>query len=90
MRENGFVPLRLIDTNRNRETTAVWMYTQVRGLGVLRLDLHPAWSRDCRKICFNGAPTNDVKSLSPTSVTWWKPFVSEVFWSRLSLKNEEP
>lgn len=55
-RKDGFVPLRLIDTRKNEEKMAAWMYTLGGGLGVLRLDPHPAWSRDGRKICFNGAP----------------------------------
>jgi hypothetical protein len=51
------VPIRLIDTVRNREQKVTTMFA----LGsvnpsVLRLDPHPAWSRDGRKICFNGAP----------------------------------
>ena len=55
-RKDGFVPMRLIDTRKDQERTAAWMYTLGEGLAVLRLDPHPAWSRDGRKSCFNGAP----------------------------------
>jgi hypothetical protein len=55
-RKDSFVPMRLIDTRRDTETAALWMYTLGSGLGVLRLDPHPAWSRDGLKSCFNGAP----------------------------------
>jgi hypothetical protein len=53
---NGEVPLRLIDTEKNDEKTVANIYTLGKGLGVLRLDPHPAWSRSGKKVCFNGAP----------------------------------
>lgn len=54
---DGSVALRLIDTKRNEEK----LVTPIFALGrinpsVLRLDPHPAWSRDGRRSCFNGAP----------------------------------
>lgn len=55
-RKGGFVPMRLIETRNDEERTAAWMYTLGEGLAVLRLDPHPAWSRDGRRSCFNGAP----------------------------------
>jgi Tol biopolymer transport system component len=55
-RDDGFVPMRLIDTRKNTEKTVAWIYTLGDGLAVLRLDPHPAWSRDGSKSCFNGAP----------------------------------
>lgn len=55
-RKDGFVPMRLIDTRKDAEKVAAWIYTLGDGLGVLRLDPHPAWSRDGLKTCFNGAP----------------------------------
>lgn len=53
----GKVPLRLVDPRKDSERTVCTMYT----LGpvkpsVLRLDPHPAWRRDGKQFCFNGAP----------------------------------
>ena len=54
---NGEVPLRLIDTRADRETTVATIYTLGRQeQNILRLDPHPAWSRNFSQICFNGAP----------------------------------
>lgn len=54
---NGEVPLRLIDTRLDREQVAATIFALGRQeFAVLRLDPHPAWSRDGRKSCFNGAP----------------------------------
>jgi hypothetical protein len=54
---NGEVPLRLIDTRTNKERVVTTMFTLgEKNPGVLRLDPHPAWSRDGRRVCFNGAP----------------------------------
>ncbi len=54
---NGEVPLRLIDTRADRETTVANMYTLGKqDQSILRLDPHPAWSRDGKQLCFNGAP----------------------------------
>jgi hypothetical protein len=51
------VPIRLFDTAQQKDHKVTTIFT----LGsvnpsVLRLDPHPAWSRDGRKVCFNGAP----------------------------------
>jgi hypothetical protein len=49
------VPLRLVDLGAGREE----LICTVNTLGVdgpLRLDPHPAWSRDYTRVCFNGAP----------------------------------
>ena len=54
---NGEVPLRLIDSQADRETTLATIYTLGRQEhNILRLDPHPAWSRDYKRFCFNGAP----------------------------------
>ncbi|WP_340118938.1 hypothetical protein [Pelagibius sp. 7325] len=51
----GEVPLRLVDLGAEEETTLCTVNTL--GIdGPLRLDPHPAWSRDFKRICFNGAP----------------------------------
>jgi hypothetical protein len=54
--ENGEVPMRLIDTKEDREQTVATIFTLGTGLAVLRLDPHPAWSRDGKQSCFNGSP----------------------------------
>jgi hypothetical protein len=54
---NHEVPLRLIDTRTDRDRTLATIFTLgPKNPGVLRLDPHPAWGRDGRKACFNGAP----------------------------------
>jgi Tol biopolymer transport system component len=54
---NGEVPLRLIDTRTNSERTVATMFTLGEAANsILRLDPHPAWSRDGKQVCFNGAP----------------------------------
>jgi len=54
---NGEVPLRLIDTRTDRESTVATIYTLGKqDQSILRLDPHPAWSRDGKQVCFNGAP----------------------------------
>ena len=54
------VPIRLLDTRSDEVEVICNMYTLGRegdlGRGILRLDPHPAWSRDYEKVCFNGAP----------------------------------
>lgn len=66
--ENGEVPIRLIDLERDEERTVCRIFTDLAGKAGLdsykvkeggshfKLDPHPAWSRDYRKICFNGVP----------------------------------
>ncbi len=58
--ENREVPIRLLDTVSDEVAVICDIYTLGRkediGKGTLRLDPHPAWSRDYRKVCFNGAP----------------------------------
>ncbi len=65
---DGTVPIRLIDLGDDQEITvcrifsdlageAGFNYYKVKGGGShFKLDPHPAWSRDYKKICFNGAP----------------------------------
>lgn len=49
------VPLRLVDLAAGAETAICTVNTL--GIdGPLRLDPHPAWSRDFKRVCFNGAP----------------------------------
>ena len=58
--DNKEVPIRLLDTISDEVAVICHMYTLGRkddiGHGTLRLDPHPAWSRDYKKVCFNGAP----------------------------------
>lgn len=58
--DNKEVPIRLLDTVNDEVAVICNMYTLGRkddiGRGTLRLDPHPAWSRDYKKVCFNGAP----------------------------------
>lgn len=57
---NKEVPIRLLDTQSDEVEVICRIYTLGRkgdlGRGTLRLDPHPAWSRDFKKVCFNGAP----------------------------------
>jgi len=57
---NKEVPIRLLATESDEVEVICHMYTLGRkgdlGRGVLRLDPHPAWSRDFKRVCFNGAP----------------------------------
>ena len=54
---NGEVPLRLIDTKTDRETNVANLFTLGKqDQSILRLDPHPAWNRDGKQLCFNGAP----------------------------------
>lgn len=58
--DNKQVPIRLLNTVSDEMAVICHMYTLGRkddiGKGTLRLDPHPAWSRDFKKVCFNGAP----------------------------------
>ena len=54
--ENGEVPIRFIDLESDTEEPACYIYTLGPGRGALRLDPHPAWDRDYKKVCFNRAP----------------------------------
>lgn len=59
----GEVPIRLIDLEAQEEQTICTIFTDLgrkydvsRFWGPSKLDAHPAWSRDYRQVCFNGAP----------------------------------
>jgi hypothetical protein len=52
---NKEVPIRLLDIPAQHEVNICTIYTLGTG-GTLRLDPHPVWCRDFKKICFNGAP----------------------------------
>jgi Tol biopolymer transport system component len=54
--KNGEVPIRLVDLEADEERNICTIYTLGKAKGVLRLDPHPAWSRDYKSVCFNGAP----------------------------------
>lgn len=56
--DNGEVPIRLVDLEADDERNVCTIYTlgKDKGKGVLRLDPHPAWNRDYKSVCFNGAP----------------------------------
>ncbi len=53
---NEEIPIRLVDLIADEEENICTIYTLGKGKGTLRLDPHPAWSRDYQKVCFNGAP----------------------------------
>ena len=55
--ENGEVPIRLLDLQTDSMETICTMFTLGDGRGVVRCDPHPVWSKDGKKICFNGAHT---------------------------------
>ena len=51
------VPIRLVDIESQTEQNLCFVYTLgMPNANVLRIDPHPAWSRDYTKICFNAAP----------------------------------
>lgn len=63
---NGEIPIRLIDLTADQERTICTVsvdvgasrydfLARVRGGSQFKLDPHPAWSRDYKKVCFNGA-----------------------------------
>jgi hypothetical protein len=55
--ENGEVPIRLFSVPGDEEEMICSVFTfGGTSEGTLRCDPHPAWSRDYRKVCFNGAP----------------------------------
>lgn len=66
--ENGEVPIRLIDLENDKEDIICTIFTDLVGRNRLenykvkgggshfKLDPHPAWSRDYKKVCFNGMP----------------------------------
>jgi len=53
--ENGEVPIRLLDLHTDQEEHICTIYT-LKLSDLLRVDPHPAWSADYRRVCFNGAP----------------------------------
>ena len=63
--KNGDIPIRLIDLKKNKEHTLCTVPNNVGNEGNMysdeggsqfKLDPHPAWSRNFKKVCFNGAP----------------------------------
>jgi hypothetical protein len=51
------VPIRLVDIESQTEQNLCFVYTLgMPNANVLRIDPHPAWSRDYTKVCFNAAP----------------------------------
>lgn len=51
--DNGEVPLRLIDLSAEEEREVARINTFGENRGSLRVDPHPAWSRDHKSFCFN-------------------------------------
>jgi len=49
----SWVPIRLIDLKKDQERDIVYINVG-KTRGEIRVDPHPAWSRDYKKICFNG------------------------------------
>lgn len=51
------VPIRLVDIESQTEQNLCFVFTLgMPNANVLRIDPHPAWSRDYTKVCFNAAP----------------------------------
>lgn len=51
------VPIRLVDIENQTEQNLCFVFTLgMPNANVLRIDPHPAWSRDYTKVCFNAAP----------------------------------
>lgn len=62
-RDNGEIPIRLIDLYSEEEHAICTVFADLgqkydiaRFWGPSKLDAHPVWSRDYKKVCFNGAP----------------------------------
>ncbi|WP_139249739.1 TolB family protein [Mariniphaga anaerophila] len=56
-------PIRLIDLNTEKEESICSVFTDLDvESNTFRIDPHPAWSRDFKKVCFNGAP-NGVRQV---------------------------
>jgi hypothetical protein len=56
---DGTTPLRWIDVTESRETTLLRIHTRSEyeaATPALRVDPHPAWDRDYRRIAFNACP----------------------------------
>jgi hypothetical protein len=56
---DGTTPLRWIDVTESRETTLLRIRTRSEyeaATPALRVDPHPAWDRDYRRIAFNACP----------------------------------
>lgn len=55
--ENGEVPIRLINLPADEEVYICTVFTRVDITKdvTYRIDPHPAWSRDYKKVCFNGS-----------------------------------
>jgi Tol biopolymer transport system component len=50
-------PIRLIDLNTEEEVHITKVFTDLDiDVSTFRVDPHPVWSRDYKKVCFNGAP----------------------------------
>ena len=60
VKEDKEVPIRLVNLETDEEREICRIYTLGREKRyyqtVVRLDAHPAWSHDYKKVCFNGAP----------------------------------
>lgn len=54
--DNEEVPIRLVDIKDDDEENICTIYTLGSGKSTLRCDPHPAWSRDYKRVCFNGTP----------------------------------
>ncbi len=55
--ENGKVPIRLINLDTEEEKAICYVFTDLKiSENTLRIDPHPAWDRNYKKVCFNGAP----------------------------------
>ena len=51
------VPIRLVDIESQTEQHLCYVFTLgMPNANVLRIDPHPAWSRDYTRVCFNAAP----------------------------------
>ncbi len=51
------VPIRLVDIENQTEKNLAYVFTLgMPNANVLRIDPHPAWSRDYTQVCFNASP----------------------------------
>jgi len=54
--KSGEVPIRLIDLHNQTEQNICFIFTNGRPkINALRVDPHVVWSRDFKRVCFNGA-----------------------------------
>ncbi len=67
--DDGMIPLRLINLTNEDEIHLCRVYSPPSDkAGLLRVDPHPVWSRDYRKVCFNGVPERKYRQVFVANV----------------------